>query len=63
MNKNQWWGYKHDNGSVQAKRYFSRLDITEAQESAFIETVTGPFEAADRDEALKIVAERTGGKL
>jgi len=54
-----WWGYKHQSGSLQAKRYFDPLDIEEANESPFCEIVVGPFEAEDRDEALRIVKERT----
>lgn len=55
MNKNQWWGYVHVSGSIQAKRYFGPLDIQEANESPFCETVYGPFEAEDREEALSII--------
>lgn len=50
-----WWGYKHVSGTYQAKRYFEPLDIQEAQESPFCAQVVGPFEAEDRDMALKIV--------
>ena len=57
--KNLWWGYKHINGSFQAKRYFDRLDIVEANESPCCEIVVGPFEASSREEALKIVEEQT----
>lgn len=51
----KWWGYKHVNGSFQAKRYFGPLDIQEAHESPFCERVAGPFLASGRDEALKQV--------
>lgn len=54
-----WWGYKHTSGTYQAKRYFDRRDIQEAQESDFCEQVVGPFEAKDRDEALSIVKQQT----
>lgn len=57
--KNLWWGYKHTSGTYQAKRYFAPIDIQEAQESPFCERAVGPFEAEDRDEALKIVEEKT----
>jgi hypothetical protein len=59
MGKNLWWGYLHTSGTLQAKRYFSELDIEEANESPFCEIAVGPFEAEDRDEALRIVKERT----
>lgn len=52
---NEWWGYKHVSGTYQAKRYFDRLDITEAQESPFCEVVVGPFLAKDREDALEQV--------
>jgi hypothetical protein len=59
MSKLLWWGYKHTSGTYQTKRYFDRLDIQEAMESPFCEMVTGPFEAENRDEALKIVEQKT----
>lgn len=52
---NEWWGYKHVSGTYQAKRYFDRLDITEAQESPFCEVVVGPFLAENREDALEQV--------
>lgn len=55
MPKNLWWGYLHTNGSIQAKRYFEPLDIREADESPFCQRTFGPFEASDRDEAIKII--------
>jgi hypothetical protein len=57
--KNLWWGYKHTSGTYQAKRYFSSLDIVEAEDSPFCEMVVGPFEANDRDDALRQVRELT----
>lgn len=61
MSKNQWWGYVHISGSLQAKRYFGPLDIQEAHESPFCTQITGPFEAETRDEALEIVKQRALG--
>jgi len=55
-----WWGYKHTNGSLQAKRWLSEEDIPEAKESPFVERVTGPFRASGRDEALSIIKEEIG---
>lgn len=57
--KNLWWGYLHISGTLQAKRYFDPLDIQEAEDSPFCRRAVGPFEAADRDEALAIVKEQT----
>jgi len=55
-NKNQWWGYLHTQGTIQAKRYFGIRDIEEANESPFVQNVFGPFEASDRTEALTILS-------
>ena len=56
----KWWGYRHTSGTVQAKRFFSdRASIEDAYESDFVAQVVEPFEADSRDEALRIVAERT----
>lgn len=54
---NQWWGYLHTSGTLQAKRYFGPIDIQEAEESPFCQKVVGPFEALDREDALRIVEE------
>jgi hypothetical protein len=57
--KHLFWGYLHTSGTLQAKRYFDHRDLREAQESPFCEQVVGPFHASDREEALKIVKEKT----
>lgn len=54
-----WWGYKHTSGTLQAKRYFEQRDIEDAHESPFCAVVVPPFKANSREEALKIVGERT----
>lgn len=48
----EWWGYVHVNGSIQAKRLFSKDDIHEAQSSPFAREVYGPFFAISRDDAI-----------
>ncbi len=54
MVKCKWWGYRHTNGSIQAKRWWNDpLDLEEARESSFVKTVSLPFEAWGRDDALK----------
>lgn len=58
MSELLWWGYRHINGSLQAKRYFSTEDLSEARQSPFVASVCPPFSAAGRDEALKIIGER-----
>lgn len=55
MEKLEWWGYLHVEGTLQVKRYFGPRDIKEAQESPFVDIVHGPFLAQDRDDALKIL--------
>jgi len=52
---NKWWGYRHMNGSIQVKRFFSDLDLTEADESPFVRKVFQPFEAKDRQDAINII--------
>lgn len=59
--RNQWWGYRHVLGSVQAKRFFGdRASINDAYESDFVAQVVEPFDADSREEALRVVTERTG---
>ena len=57
--ENLWWGYKHTSGTLQAKRYFDKRDIEEANDSPFCDIVVGPFKAKDREEALKFIKEQT----
>ena len=61
MSGNYWWGYKHKEGTLQAKRYFGNQDLEEAYSSPFVETVVGPFRADGRDEALNIIKTRLEG--
>ncbi len=58
---NEWWGYLHTSGTIHAKRYFSLEDISEANESPFVERSVGPFSASDREEAIAIVTKLTKG--
>lgn len=55
MSKLRWWGYLHKNDTVQVKRYFFGGDLADAFESPFVVRVCGPFEADDRDEAIRII--------
>jgi hypothetical protein len=60
----QWYGYMHVEGSIHCKRYFSEVsqgDIDEAIESDFVWIVHGPFEAENREAALKILREVFNG--
>ena len=55
MNKTgcYWYAYKHINGTVHAKRFFSHQDIIEARESDFVDEVRGPIEGT-REDALNL---------
>lgn len=44
-----WYAYKHVNGEIHPKRYFSTEDIIEAQESDFVLEVRGPIEGTRED--------------
>lgn len=59
MNTLKWWGYRHTSGTVQVKRYHDAEDIKDARASDFVAEIVEPFDAAGRDEALRIVANRT----
>ncbi len=54
-NTMMWWGYTHVDGSVHVKRYFSRTDIAEAQESYFVCWVYTPFPAESREAAIEYI--------
>lgn len=56
--KIKWWGYIHTNGSLQVKRYFDKRDLSEAEESPFVDTIYQPFEADGYDHAKQILKER-----
>jgi len=58
MSELLWWGYRHVNGSLQAKRFFSEADLDEANDSPFVARIVPQFAAASREDALKIIGER-----
>jgi len=49
----KWWGYIHIDGSIHVKRFIDFGDILEAQSSDFVKSITGPFEANSRSEAIE----------
>lgn len=51
---NEWWGYKHTNGTINVKRFWDYQDIDEARESDFVVRVSAVFNARSREEALSI---------
>ena len=62
MEPNQWYGYTHVEGSIHVKRYDPVQgpgDIEEAQDSDFVESVLGPFQARTREDALKFMVDNS----
>lgn len=57
-----WWGYLHQNDTVQVKRWFGdHKDYTEDCEgNDFVQQVVPPFQADTREQAEKIIIERLG---
>jgi hypothetical protein len=55
--KNEWWGYLHTSGTVQAKRVFYDYDlcVQEAISSPFVSRVIYRFPAGTREEALAYI--------
>lgn len=53
MNKIMWWGYLHQNGTIQVKRWFGdHADYTEdCYGNPFVQRVVKPFEASSPEEA------------
>lgn len=58
MTKLLWWGYRHINGNLQVKRFFDFDDILDAYSSDFVDSVSGPFEASGRQDALYKLSQR-----
>ena len=57
MSDLKWWGYLHENGGIQVKRYFGSMDTQEARESPFVDAVFGPFNADGREDAINKIKE------
>lgn len=55
MSEIMWWGYLHQNGTIQVKRWFGdHKDYTEDCEgNDFVQRVVRPFEAATREDAIE----------
>ena len=52
-----FWGYRHQIGTIQLKRYFNKFDLIDAENSPFVKVVIQPFEAKSRTQAIKIITE------
>jgi hypothetical protein len=63
MNELMWWGYLHQNGSVQVKRWFGdHADYTtDCRGNDFVQTVVQPFAAETREEALAYITGQVKG--
>ena len=55
-----WWGYLHQNNTIQVKRWFGdHKDYTDdCYGNPFVQKVVPPFEANSREDALKILTQR-----
>lgn len=56
--KNKWYGYLHANGSIQVKRFFDSRDLFDCHDSPFVADYTQPFDADDREDALRKAKDR-----
>ncbi len=62
QSKLMWWGYLHQNGQVQLKRWFGdHKDYTDDCEgNDFVQEVVRPFEADSHKQAFEIILSRLG---
>ena len=60
MNEIMWWGYLHQNGQAQLKRWFGdHKDYTDdCYDNPFVIKVVKPFKAESREEALNILQDK-----
>lgn len=60
----KWWGYIHENGSIQVKRVFIMYedDLRDAKNSPFVKEVFPAFEADGRDEAIYYIKGMVAGR-
>lgn len=59
-NEIMWWGYLHQNGTVQVKRWFGdHKDYTEDCEgNEFVQRVVTPFAADSQEQAAEIIRQK-----
>lgn len=60
MVENLWWGYLHQNGTPQLKRWFGDVKdyTTDCEGNEFVVKVVEPFPAATREDAEIILYHR-----
>lgn len=60
-----WWGYLHQNGKIQVKRWFG--DHKDYQDDCidnpFVVQVVEPFEAKNAEEAYMIIERKLDGDI
>jgi len=60
MQNIMWWGYLHQNGTIQCKRWFG--DHKDYQDDCtnnpFVKEVVKPFSTRTREEAITILEEK-----
>ena len=60
----QWYGYEHVNGTYHLKRFLDDIsDVYEAAGSDFVVQVAWPFEAENREDALRKLKNLLSKKL
>jgi hypothetical protein len=54
---NKWWGYLHENGSIQVKPWHGDHGdyTTDCQDNPFVKQVVEPFEAPSYGDAVTYV--------
>lgn len=62
MSDIMWWGYLHENGTPQLKRWFGdHKDYKDdCYDNPFVEEVVPPFAADSREDAVAILYSRLG---
>ena len=55
-----WWGYLHENGTVQLKRWWGdHKDYTDdCAGNPFVQQVVAPFQADSSEEAFRILSDK-----
>ena len=65
MDKKMFWGYLHQNETIQVKRWFGDVKdyIDDCVNNPFIKQVVTPFEAKDAEEAYMIIERKLDGDI
>jgi hypothetical protein len=64
MKQNMWWGYLHQNGTIQVKSWLGDIrDYTDdCYDNPFVIQVVPPFEANTKEEAYTIIKGKLKGE-